>query len=52
MHRLCWLLVVCPTQALGATLLYDVDFGSPPNVVGQPPAVGAGTYPRATPNDI
>lgn len=31
---------------------YAVDFGSPPNTVGQPPAVGTGPYPRDTPSAI
>ena len=41
---LCW--------AAGAeqqTLLYDVDFSSPPHVVGQTPFVGTGTIPRDKP---
>jgi hypothetical protein len=33
-------------------LIYDVDFGTPPHTVGQPPAVGSGSAPRRTPTAI
>ncbi len=33
-------------------LLYDVDFGTPPHTVGQPPVTGTGPAPRATPTAI
>ena len=31
------------------TVLYDVDFGSPPHTVGAEPVVGFGAFPRPTP---
>ncbi len=31
-------------------LLYDVDFGTPPHTVGQPPVVGEGRPPRDRPD--
>ena len=34
------------------TLLYDVDFGTPPHTVGQPPVIGNGDAPRKTPTSI
>jgi len=33
-------------------LLYDVDFGTPPHIVGEPPVVGTGDPPRDTPTSI
>jgi hypothetical protein len=33
-------------------VLYDVDFGTPPHTVGQPPAIGGGPPPRATVSSI
>jgi hypothetical protein len=33
-------------------LLYDVDFGTPPHTVGQPPVVGGGPAPRDVPTRI
>ena len=33
-------------------LLYDVDFGTPPHTVGQPPVVGRGPAPRNVPTKI
>jgi len=33
-------------------LLYDVDFGSPPHTVGEPPVTGAEDPPRGTPTGI
>jgi hypothetical protein len=33
-------------------LLYDVDFGTPPHVVGQPPVIAWGSVPRETPTSI
>jgi hypothetical protein len=35
-----------------ATIYYDVDFGTPPHTVGQPPAAGGGPIPRATVSSI
>ena len=35
-----------------SVLLYDVDFGTPPHTVGQPPATGTGPPPRETPTSI
>ena len=40
-----------PVQAL-TTLLYDIDFSTPPHTVGSPPAVGAGPAPRDTVSSI
>ncbi len=33
-------------------LLYDVDFGRPPHIAGNPPVVGADPAPRKTPTSI
>jgi hypothetical protein len=33
-------------------ILYDVDFGTPPHTVGQPPTVGRGPAPRDVPTRI
>lgn len=33
-------------------LLYDVDFGTPPHTVGEPPVTGTGDPPRKTPTSI
>ncbi|MHC4648599.1 MAG: right-handed parallel beta-helix repeat-containing protein [Planctomycetota bacterium] len=38
--------------ARSGVLLYDVDFGSPPHVVGKPPTVGDALAPRRTPTKI
>ena len=40
-----------PLQREGA-VFYNVDFGTPPHTVGQPPALGAGSLPRDRPTDI
>lgn len=34
------------------SLLYDVDFGTPPHTVGQPPVAGGGPAPRNVPTAI
>jgi hypothetical protein len=39
-----------PVQA--AIILYDVDFGSPPHTVNQPPVIGTGPATRHTPTRI
>jgi hypothetical protein len=39
-------------SANGQVLLYDVDFGTPPHVVGQPPVLGDGPAPRNTASTI
>ena len=36
----------------GGTLLYDLEFGSPPHTVGLPPVTGAGAAPRKTVRSI
>lgn len=52
------LIVVCAMLAIPSSafadgvLLYDVDFGTPPHVVGQPPVTGTGSPPRETPTSI
>ena len=40
------------TPAARGVLLYDVDFGTPPHEVGQPPALGDGPPPRDKPTAI
>ncbi|UCE85581.1 MAG: hypothetical protein JSU66_14790 [Deltaproteobacteria bacterium] len=42
----------CAPEALCASLIYDVDFSSPTHLVGEPPALGAGPLPRATPTSL
>ena len=47
---LCLVLFVLALAAPAeAVLLYDVDFGTPPHTVGQPPVTGTGPAPRETP---
>lgn len=40
--------LVTPALAQDAVLLYDVDFGSPPHVIGQAPVLGTDPAPRQT----
>jgi hypothetical protein len=41
-----------PASAAATTLLYDVDFGTPPHTVGAPPVTGGGPAPRETISEI
>ncbi len=46
-------LLLIPAGALAdGVLLYDVDFGTPPHIVGQPPVTGTGDIPRDRPTSI
>ena len=50
---LCVLLLLAALPGVGgADPLYDVDFGTPPHSLGQPPATGAGSFPRDVPTDL
>jgi hypothetical protein len=40
--------LVTPALTQDAVLLYDVDFGSPPHVIGQAPILGTDPAPRQT----
>ncbi len=44
-----WLLA---GSAFATELLYDVDFGTPPHTIGQPPETGDGPPPRDRPSEI
>ena len=41
---------LCPAEVV--VVLYDVDFGSPPHIVGEPPLVGAEAVPRDRPTQL
>ncbi len=45
-------LLLLPAAGAQATIYYDVDFGTPPHTVGQPPVIGGGPIPRATVSSI
>jgi hypothetical protein len=45
-------LLAVDNAAAQITLLYDVDFGRPPHVAGNPPTLGAGSAPRKVPTSI
>ncbi len=50
---LCVLLLLAALPGVGgADPLYDVDFGTPPHSLGQPPTTGAGAFPRDVPTDL
>jgi hypothetical protein len=48
----CILALVAVAAVAQADVLYNIDFGSPPHTVGEPPVEGGGPPPRATISDI